>query len=458
MKKLFAPRIIGGFFSSGIKIASLLLLFLAMQGCAEPDGIGLDLIDQRANFYTTDTISLQAYSVTDEHIPTNTGSQNLLGVMHDPVFGKVRAGIFTEVRLPMNNLSLGEDPILDSIRLSLAYSGRFYGNLETLQTLRVYELSENIPDSDTLYSDTFINHYPDPVGVLSLYPAPREPVVIDTVDLPPHFVIPLSTEFGEKILAANNTPYFENIPNFLDYFKGFYIEAEDIEQNGAIFNLNMLSQYTVMQLYYHNPGDTVSTLQNFFISDFARRITYVDHFGFENAHPLLQAQVIEQQTESGDSLLFVQGLGGLRVNIEMPFLSDLERLTDVAINQAQLMVYVEPTLVGEPIAEEPGRLPHPFPVADRLLLMRYDDEGEMQFLSDFTIGSTYFGGAYQADKKRYVFNITSYIQQVLNGEIPNNGLVLVISGAAESAQRVVLKGPGRTSNPMRLELIYTVFE
>jgi hypothetical protein len=228
-------------------------------------------------------------------------------MMIDPVFGKTKASIFTEFRLPQNNFTLGENPVLDSIRLSFGYTGRLYGDITTFQNIRVYEISENIPELDTLYTNMFVEYYPQPIGQLSLRPDPREPV--DTLDTPAHFIIPLSNEFGQKIIDANDTEYFENIPNFLEYFKGLYITVEDdFQEGGSIFNINMGSTFTSLQLYYRLEDDTVSRLQNFRITEFARRINYIERFGYQDAHPLLQQQ-LEGQIEAGEELVFLQSFG-----------------------------------------------------------------------------------------------------------------------------------------------------
>jgi hypothetical protein len=448
LKNQNTPRTHGGFFSPLVNLFIIVALFLTWQSCEEPHTVGLDLIDDLASYSTTDTVTLSAFTLRDDSIPTNLGAQNLLGVMVDPVFGKVRASIYTQFRLPQNNFSLGEDPELDSIKLFLGYTGRYYGDLQTFQTISVYELSEHIPDVDTLYSNRSVERFPDPIGSITMRPNPTDSVMIDTIAFPAHFVIPLSMEFGQKIVDANDTEYFENIPNFLDYFKGLYIGVDDdIEEGGSIFNINMYSPYTVMRLYYRNPEDTVSRFRNFRITEFTKRMTHVETFDFEMADPVLKAQVLEEQTQLGDSLLFVQSLGTVRADIRLPHIEKLAENSDVVINQARLVIPAD-TIFTEEL----------FPAAQRLLLFRYDDDGEMQYLSDFNIGSSYFGGSYDATKKQYSFNITQHLQRVLNGELANNGLTLVVSGAAENAERIVLRGPGRAENAMRLELIYTIFD
>lgn len=448
MKTINAPRNTGGFLRLTGRILLVLLIILNITQCAEPDEIGLDLIDNRATFNLTDTVSLTAYTRLSDSVPTNFSAQNMLGVMNDPVFGRIKAEIFTEFRLPRNDFSLGENPALDSIVLSFGYSGQFYGQVESFQHLRVYELSESFPERDTLYSNLFIQHYPDQVGDKMLRPAPADSVLIDTVMFAPHFSVRLSDAFGQKFIDANGTSAFTDVTSFLDYFKGLYIAIDDDVQGiGAIFNLSMFSGFTRLSLYYRVNGET-ATRQDFFISEFARRSGYFESSDFDGAHSLLLAQLNGDNAPAiGDSLLFVQSMGKLRANIQLPHLKRLKTYSNMAINQASLII---------PVAT--GFSDDIFPAAASLGLYRYHDDGSLLVLSDQLLGTDYFGGRYDSDKKQYVFNITRYVQMILDESVPDNGLALEVLSSADNAGRVVLHGPGRTVNPMKIKIIYTAFD
>lgn len=448
LKTNLLPRIFGGFFGLAIRLFASFLFIWSLQSCQEPDEIGLGLIDSQASFSTTDTLTVQVFSQETRKVPTNFSANNLLGVMNDPVFGKIKSGIFTEFRLPQNNFSLGDDVALDSIVLSLGYSGRSYGQVETFQRIRVYELTASMPDRDTLYSDTFVPFDPNPVGERLLRPAPADSVAIDTLMYPAHFTIRLSDAFGQKIIDANGTDAFRDIPSFLEYFKGFYIAPdEDIDGTGAIFNINMFSGFTRLTLFYRLNGET-PTRFDFFISDFTRRSSYFQTLNTEGAHPLLVEQLSGQQPAlAGDSLLFVQGMARVRGNIRFPHLYELRRLEGLVINQARLVF----TAAAEFSSEN-------FRTAGRLILYKFDKDGQMTFLSDHMMGDEYFGGAFIADKNHYRFNITSHIQRLLDGKEEDYGLALVVAGSADGAERVVLRGPGAATDAVRLEILYTTFD
>jgi hypothetical protein len=448
LKTINFPRFHGGFFDRTGNLLFIIFFITSIAGCSEPDEVGLNLIDNKASFSTTDTITLSAYTTLSDSVITSLSYQNIFGVMNDPVFGKVKSEIFTEFRLPGNDFSLGSDPQLDSVVLYLGYTGKYYGLLQTIQTLRVYELRESIPDKDTLYSNLFIPHYSNHIGQRLLRPAPQDSVLVDSVMVAPHFSIRLDDAFGQKIIDANGTDAFRDITSFLDYFKGLYISVDDeINGLGSIFNINMYSFFTRLRLYYRD-GDDTAQKHDFYISEFAKRFSYFKDFGFEGANQILLDQLGAQNpAEYGDSLLFVQSMGKVRTKITFPYLDELKKMPGLIINQASIIMPVASDFSDEL-----------FPEARQLLLYRLNAEGRLEFLSDMFLGEAYYGGIYSEADQQYKFNITRHLQQLLDGKISDHGMVLRVYGSAEGAERAVIKGPGRADDSMRLEIVYTTFE
>ncbi len=451
------PRSYGVFFAFMKRIPAIILPLLLIYGCAEYDDVALDLYHTDGPFEVrmeaVDTLTLRAMTVPDDSLAMSLGSSNILGVINDPVFGKTRAGIYTETRLPINNLSLGNNPVLDSIHLVLVHTGDYYGRLSDFQKLRVYELTENFPEQDTLFSNIEIPHSSlqlnqNREGHL-IRPAPEDSVMVDTVLQPPQIRIPLSDHFGRKLINANGTYAFENVPGYLEAFKGLYIVPdEDIEGMGAMYTINMLHVLSSIELYFHNVGDTVGSRVRFPINEFAKRSSRITHGGYENTHEALRRQVIEQDQATADSLLFVQSMGVTRVNIQIPYLQEIADTPKLLINKAELVM---------PVAE--GFATEELPASGDLLLLRIDENNDnLLLLDDYRIGRDYFGGMLSADETRYTFNITQYFQQVMDGVHNNDGLALIAGGSAQDMSRVVLNGPGRVNNPMRLVIYYSVFE
>ena len=216
-----------------------------------------------------------------------------------------------------------------------------------------------------------------------------------------------------------------------------------------MFQLHMLTTLTCLELYYTYEGeDTImSRMQRFPINEFSKRTTRVEHFGYDEAHEALRAQILHQDQDMADSLLFLQSLGLHRANIQIPHVEQLADIPRLLINKAELVVPVASEYVSDA-----------FPASRELLLLRIDEDGDLQFLEDYHVGINYFGGRLNENNMEYRFNISKYLQQVLDGVHPNDGLALVVAGASEDMSRVVLHGPGRAENPMRLVIYYSVFD
>jgi len=452
------PRCHGGFFRLISKMVPI-SMFLFFIACDEPDEIGLDFIDNPVGIETSG-FKIEAYSIPEDSVPTNYSSRNLLGFRNDPVFGSKKASIYTEFRLLENDLYFGDNPILDSVVLELYYSS-YFGDYTTMQNVRVYELSENFPESDdgAFYSSLTIEHKEFPVSDTLVRPIPNDSVPVGEHIFAPHMRIRLSDDFGQKLIdGSDSQEHFADNTTFLDYFKGFHITVDELpaEEEGAILYFNLvrtggLESNSAVRIYYHFEGDTVSSTRSFPVNEFAKRSTHIEYFDHENAHEHLKKQIIEGETTYGDSLLFLQSLAGANVFIDFPK-DSLEHLSqkDVIINMARLIVPVDENFdVDEYYSEDT-------PIPSKLYILKKDKDGEFFHITDGSYG--YFGGGYDEDNNEYSINITQHFQELINDPASNYGMVLVITESHSNAQRVVLKGPGRQDNPLRLELKYTILD
>lgn len=465
MKTKQNPRIYGVFFDILKRTfwfsAGLWLIF----SCSDADQLGLDLIDDRAKLHSFDTLTIKAITVRSDSVATSLGRQNVLGFIDDPVFGKSRSSIHTETRPPTIPFSFGESPELESVTLLLAYSGGYYGSIGSRQTIRVYELSENFPETDTLFSNSPLAYHPELITLnpegFEFKPAPFDSVTVNNVKRAPHLRIPLTEEFGQKFLLANGTEAFESVPGYLEQFKGIYITVDDEaigfdaqtgqSGKGGMFQFDMFSPFTAIEINYRNITDTLPRIppavtRQFPVDQFARHSTKLEHFGYESVHEALRAQVVDGDPGTADSLLFLQSLGQLRADIQFPHLDDLIGQTWL-INKAELIVPVEKELSSSL-----------FPEPTQLILLRENEDGELVLIEDYMQGVDYFGGVFDQDRNRYVFNISQYFQKLIDGEHPNTGLSIMISRGHERMSRVVLNGPGREEEPMQLILYYSVFD
>jgi hypothetical protein len=414
--------------------------------CEEEGLIGLDMLDNQAGVGRIDTLSIIAYSQQEDSVPTNQVGRGVLGLINDPVFGKARSSIYTEFRLFENSLSLGSNPHVDSLVITLKYFG-FYGDSLTRQNIKIYELLENIPEDSIIYSNRQLEYYAIPIGEKRIIHRPKDSTMVGDTKLPANIRIKLSDEYAAKLASHNGTSTYDNNANFLEVFKGLYITVEDHNETGGMAYIDLVNAITTVSLYYIDQGTFTEKVQEFPINQFCLRYNYFENFGYANTIPVLYQQIIGGDTLLGDSLLFLQGLQGVRVAFDIPELSTFdENFNSLIINKATLILPVDNSFYNLY-----------FTPPARLMLLAVNESGEFQQIIDSQLGNTLYGGDYNAAKKRYEFNITRHIQSVVNGVYPTSRFIIRGANPIENAHRIVLKGPGRTEDNMRIEITYSVF-
>ncbi len=161
------------------------------------------------------------------------------------------------------------------------------------------------------------------------------------------------------------------------------------------------------------------------MGDLAARFTNIQHsyVGSE------LAGLTPENPLDGSISSYVQAGASAKTKIELPFLDQYNVLEGRTINKAELIVPVEDNYNSR------------LPVPSQLFVLGKNDEDENIILPDQVTASHDIDGIYMADTLEYRFNITRWVQQVLNGEISNNGLQLVSNSAGVSINRVELHGP-----------------
>ncbi|MEO8589595.1 MAG: DUF4270 family protein, partial [Flavobacteriales bacterium] len=431
-------------------VVLLCVVSIAFAGCKKPDDdLGLDLLPGDPLGLSIDTITLRACTFEDTSIRTSGLTRHLLGSYLDPQFGLVKAGIVAQIRLSANNVGVTppQDTIglaADSMVLALAFDGiNFaYGNLNP-QVFQVFELSESLSIDSGYRTD----HIPQVLATdlvaepgRHITPEPFREPYIGGDSLAPQLRIKLDQHLAERFLNAFNTPDFTDNTTFLEFFKGVYIAVNNGPQlpfQEGILYFNLLSSATKVTLYYR---DTVNEPEiprsfDFLINTNSVRYTVVEHDRSQATDPALEVALAD--TTLPAPLVYVQTLGGTRTAIRFPYLMEPSLLNRV-LAKAELVVPVQGTFY-----------PY-YPPPTQLFLFRKDSADLDVFLPDQLAGIGLVGGNYDQTEREYRFNITRYVQGVLNGSIPNNGIELLSGSSGVTANRAVLAGPDRTDDPMRL--------
>ncbi|MFZ4400091.1 MAG: DUF4270 family protein [Bacteroidales bacterium] len=445
----------------------LLGFMIVLSSCQEePDLIGMSLQSQNERFGVlfSDTSSIIAYSVFDDSLRTDNYSASLLGTFNDPVFGTTTANIFTQVRLSTLNPSF-TSASFDSLVLYLPYSGSYQIDPATMGDLqlKVYEVTDKMYIDSVYYSDRKLNDNGLELANKTFTPKPTDSVTINGVKYPAILQIKLNTtaanDLANKLLTAGTS--LANNDVFTAMFKGITIKSIPLtsqENKGSVLYFNLLSTLAKMTLYYKKAAtDTVSTQYDFVFNDKAPKYTQFVHYDYKGLNATLAAEdSLKKQLgvtgyikdiSLGQQKLYLQSMGGVKVNFKFPYLRNWTKGQKIVINEATLVIKnIDPNEKAVP--------------PSMLTILNRTGDGKTAFLPDIFEGSSFFGGTYSNGE--YRMRITRYFQNMLNytdADFVDYGLVMLIDSRRTTANRFVFAGTDKNlSKRMKLELKYTVIK
>lgn len=433
---------------------AVLAALVVSSGCKKPEqDLGLELLPLDALGLQVDSTELRAHVVADSNIRTSGLTRNLVGSYLDPHFGTVRAGIVTQVRLS-TNIVLGQDNsglVADSLVLSLAFDGinYAYGDLSG-QVFQVYELSEDLSLDSVYRSDRVPQHHPEDLVAVRggrLVPQPLRNVVIGGDSLQPQLRIRLGQDLAQRFLSAFGTADLTDNTAFLQFFKGLYIKVDNGQQlpfQQGLLYFNLTNVASKLALYYRdtNTDPVESRVYDFVINQSCVRYTVVEHDHQAALYPYLPTLLADTSLDA--TTTYVQALGGLRTVVLFP---DIMRYDTVGLMLAKAELIIPLSGTYDPFLPPPAQL----------FIFRKDDDGNDAFLPDQLAGLGVIDGNFRPTEQAYRFNITRYVQGLLNGSLPNAGLQLVSASNGITANRVMLAGPANAEKPMRLRLTFTTY-
>lgn len=425
-----------------------------LQACRKPeDDLGLELLPGEPLGLVSDTAAMHAFTFVDDAVQTSGLSRNLVGSYVDPDFGALKTSLVAQLRLTTNNIGQGIDTsglVADSIVLALAFepSATHYGSLGP-QRFVVQELSAPL-SVDTVYRSSHLPevHEGDLVALHrgEITPDPTRNVFLANDTVAPQVRIPLRLGVAERFLNAFGTAAMADNNGFLDFFKGIKVSVENGPQaplQGGILYFNTTTNASKVTVYYHDLNDQPGLLRSLdlIMSASGVRYTSVERDPEQATNSGLADALIDPEVPS--EVVYLQTLGGYRGALRFPDLPGRAE-PGKALSKAELVIPVRGTF-------------YPFYTPPSTLLLFRKVDGVDEFLPDQLTGVTGIGGTYDVAQRVYRFNITRYATQVMNGTLPNDGLVLVASSSGVSANRAILCGPEHPESPMRLLLTFTTY-
>jgi hypothetical protein len=228
---------------------------------------------------------------------------------------------------------------------------------------------------------------------------------------------------------------------FIDWFKGLHIKVNNASQatgEGAILSVNILDPEAQMVLNYtDNSGTPKAEVLGFKLG---ADIAYFNHFSHDYSSTSVEALL--NNPSLGENEFYVQSMAGINTEIEFPHLKKLSEVKNIVINKAVLEL---PTNTATSTN---------YPNPSSTFIIGFSNEGETIFLPDQFLGS--IGGTLGADAT-YKYNITSFVNRVISGELTNAKVRVGAIGGSVSANRAVFYGVNSSSAKPVLKLYYSTY-
>jgi len=408
-----------------------------------------------------DTCSVLINTVPDRPLLASGVSTGVLGSVDDLFFGNNFASIYAQSLLINGTPNSFANCVVDSAVLVMPYmsTAGLYGSCTKPIDISVYELSQDMVPGSTYYSGDAFSVYPTPIGQRLNYVA--DPVdsifMLDPLagqggvglEVPYHGQAPalrvrLSNNFANKLLNAPDSTLLAS-STFIEYFKGLYITTNQHKVgNGYMyFALNSSG----INLYYHHAGAIDTSVYQFSLSTYGVTVNHFDHF---YGGTLVQ-QALSYPNPAGDKFGYVQAGGGTKLKVTIPGLKNLP--TNIGVTKAELIMPILDTLISQPAYRPPSAL----------TLYRIDDHDSTEVLN----GNNASGAGYlttRIDESGrsyvcYVFNITEYVQRVLNGYYSNNnGYYVAYSYTVRGDRTIILNDRSdltKLARQCKLKITYT---
>ncbi|GAA4325304.1 hypothetical protein GCM10023149_27550 [Mucilaginibacter gynuensis] len=450
-----------------LDLLTLLISLFILNGCKNPDniGLGVDESNQLSGTLVTDT-TVTVNTLREDSVITSGLVRTPLSNFNDPILGTTEANMITDLNLP--SFVAYTRPtgtiVIDSAILTIRYSDGFYGDsLTSAYKANVYKLTER-PLGITYYSAKHWSYNPNQLlGTKAFTSRTHDSLKVfdivkgatDTIKkVAPQLRIPMDTQFFKDNFFESPDAISSNTA-FRNLVRGLYITLDKSQSTGpgGTFMFKLDDSASVDLYVKVTNGSTIDTsVISLPISGHAAEIRHTYSTEVETALA---------NTTTSNTVGYIQGGSGLKTKVTFPGLKNLP-VKDIIINRAELVVTPVP---GTQTTYKP--LP-------RLILYKHDIANQPVLLEDASRASAIyynlFGGFYGLPTaNEYHFLVTTYVQNLLSGKTKDYGTYLIagadtyttvetttadILGTAQSGARTIIAGKNSAFR-VKLNIIYT---
>ncbi|GLR16570.1 DUF4270 family protein [Portibacter lacus] len=440
-------------------LAAMLALVFTFS-CNKTSLVGSELfVPGSINLLYEDDFEITGKTIMGDSIITYDGTSSIstltIGELNDPVFGKTIGEGYVSLNrastAPIFQYDDGQKVTLDSAVLILSYKhDGFYGDTLTRQEISVNVLEEDIFGADTMYS-SFRPSAGSLIGSKSIVPNFNDSLFItepgDTSvsAYAQQLRITLDDSWAQAMI--DDTTLVSSFDNFNAYAPGLKISStpETSATFGLDFSTNQENPYNYITIYYTK--DTLQLTYTIIVGN-AR------HSYFEKDYSGSVVAPFFNDEEKGKELLYLQGLTGAEVEIDIPVLASND-FDEYLVNKAELEFYV----LEDDISSD-------YSPAEAIYLERYNDDGETVVISDVIAASetgvvNIFNGLLQNTTvdgmtiKKYSAIMSIHTISMFNDDDPDSKLRIVTRNNSIVPNRSIIYGPGHPTYPMKFKLNYS---
>lgn len=347
-----------------LKIPTIILLLITSFIACDKEFYVLDsdvLGKDNANFDTDEnTLPILSYNKKLDSVQINNLPSNLLGFYNDPEFGITTTSIVTQILPTAFNPDFGEEPIIDSVVLSIPYYSRIIGTNEVTGN-SIYSISDSLFGNEeaqiklSIYQNEYFlrDFNPDNLGESQNYFSYassgttdnfartdnstinfdnfKGTLIKDTIFTPSSEAIELWEISGTDTTKSLRTPALRikldspfwkatiidkqgsadlsNANNFKNYFRGLYFKAENVAGDGNMVLLNFGSSDAQITIHYtRKSGDSRIKATYTFNFDGKRLNTFINNFNYP---------ILDGDRTNGDEKLYLKGAQGSMAIVDL---------------------------------------------------------------------------------------------------------------------------------------------
>lgn len=421
----------------------VLLLLQALAACtAVTPEEDIDVPTPRvdAEVVYTDTMTVRTSTALDDSVPSSTAAYLLTGRYADARLGVITARSYAQLGLG-GVFAPSTGQVYDSLVLTLTADAYRYGDTTRTQQLLVHRLTTNFRAGQTYYTADALPYGAVPLGQRAFQARAR----LGTLR------VRLSDNLGQELWRAGRDGQLTTDDELRARLPGLVIGPAATDDAALV---RWLAAGNTLHLYYHDPGAPTVALGHDFVVAGGNAHFYQLHA--DRTRTLLANLTTRERAISSSATAnetYIQAGLGLKTRVDFPFLA---RFKDgdatIALNSVKMLVEVVTNTERRFFPPPATLIPTLADRANHSVSYLLDVTGAPISLPYQRSVSTRTG----LEQGSYNMDLTAYASQVLQGRLPNQGILLGAE-ASPGTEGVVIGGVSNSAHPLKLQVYYTRF-